>query len=387
MHTAGLRLTALSFVAFAVCVLAYLAMAVPGRWFPGASPTSWGAEALAVSRGTGTLAGGELVVSAPDALGMTVVSVVARFRSSDYRAVNWAAIGLPESSTVSLLFSNDYAPQTLNSIPIRIESGRPLPVLPSQEEGWIGNITGLALAIQGPLPQPLRIRGVVARPMGAFEVMGERVREWLAFDGWTGTSINTVEGGADVQALPLPAFLAAVVAVAFGAGALLRRLAPRWLPLPSAVMLAALFVAASWLLDARWMWNLGRQFAATASQFAGRDIRERHLAGDDGPLYAFVEKARAKLPASPARVFVVADAPYFRDRAAYHLYPHNVWFDPRSNEIPPAGALRPGDWLVAYQRRGLQYNPAEQRLRWESGQSVAAELALVDGYGALFRIR
>jgi hypothetical protein len=107
---------------------------------------------------------------------------------------------------------------------------------------------------------------------------------------------------------------------------------------------------------------------------------------EDGPLFQFIEKARAKMPATPARVFVVADAGYFRGRAAYHLYPHNVYFDPRENGLPPAGVLRPGDYVVVYQRRGVQFNANEQKLRFEGGEPVSAEALLVEPGAALFRI-
>jgi hypothetical protein len=372
---------------FAACVLAYLAIAVPGSWFPGAAPKAWAAGSLTLARGVGSVVGDELVVDAPDASGMVLVSVIGKFRSSDYPAVAWAAIGVPDSAVVRLLWFSDYTPQTLSSAPVAIEAGRPLPTLVAGDRGWVGNISGLALAIQGPLTQPLRIRGVVAKPMGAAEILGDRAREWLAFEGWTGASINTVVGGADIQELSLPALLAAAVALATAIAWLLRRSAMRWRPLPIAAVLAALFVAASLVLDARWTANLARQVHATWVQYAGKSARDRYLASDDAAVYAFTEKARGVLPAAPARVFVVADADYFRNRAAYHLYPHNVYFDPRANTVPPASALRPGDWLVVYQRRGVQYSAAEQRLRWDDGQSVAAELKLVDAPGALFLIR
>ncbi len=379
---------ALLFVAaLAACVLAYLATAVPGSWFPGAAPKAWAAGDLTLARGVGAVVGDELVVDAPDPSGMVLVSVIGKFRSTDYPAVAWAAIGVPDTAVVRLLWFSDYTPQTLSSAPVAVEAGRPLPTLVAGDRGWVGNISGLALAIQGPLTQPLRIRGVVAKPMGAGEILGDRVREWLAFEGWTGASINTIVGGADIQDLSLPALLAAAVALALAIAHLLRRFAVRWMPLPVATVLATLFIAASLVLDARWTSNLVRQLHATWGQYAGKSMRDRHLASDDGALFAFTEKARGVLPAAPARVFVVADADYFRNRAAYHLYPHNVFFDPRANTVPPASALRPGDWLVVVQRRGVQFSPAEQRLRWDDGQSVAAELKLVDSAGALFLIR
>ena len=380
------RVVLLFAVSLAACVVTYLAVTIPGAWFPGSAPRAWAADSLTLTRGEGSRAGDELVVTAPDATGLTLVSVVAKFRSSDYPAVTWAAIGIPGTAIVRVLWNSDYTPQVVNSAPVAVEAGRPLPVLLGGDRGWVGNISGLALAIQAPLTEPVRIRGLVAKPMGAFDILGDRIREWLAFEGWTGTSINTIVGGADIQGLSLPALLAGAVALAVGIGFLLRHRYPQFQPLPVAAMLGMLFVAATFVLDARWTWNLARQLQATESQFGGKDARERYLAGDDAPLYRFIEKARDVLPAAPARVFVVADASYFRDRAAYHLYPHNVYFPPVFNAIPTAGMLRPGDWLVVYQRRGIQYNAAEKRLRWDDGQSVAAELKLVDSYGALFQI-
>jgi hypothetical protein len=61
---------------------------------------------------------------------------------------------------------------------------------------------------------------------------------------------------------------------------------------------------------------------------------------------------------------MAADAHYFRGRGAYHLYPHNVLFDPYLNAMPASTRLRPGDYIVVYQRRGVQYDPGAQRLRW-----------------------
>jgi hypothetical protein len=135
------------------------------------------------------------------------------------------------------------------------------------------------------------------------------------------------------------------------------------------------------------MWNLLRQERVTATQYAGKDARERHLASEDGALYAFIEKALAVMPRTPARIFVASDADYFRGRAAYHLYPHNVYFTARGAALPSASAFRTGDWLLVYQRRGMQFDKAQGRIRWDDGQTVAAEAKLVEPGAALFLIR
>jgi hypothetical protein len=103
-------------------------------------------------------------------------------------------------------------------------------------------------------------------------------------------------------------------------------------------------------------------------------------------VFAFIEKVRAKLPPPPARVFMVGDEHYFRDRAAYHLYPYNVWFPPWTNTMPSSTAMHSGDYLVVFQRRGVQFDAANQSLRWEGGAPLRAELVYIEGGAALFRI-
>jgi len=55
--------------------------------------------------------------------------------------------------------------------------------------------------------------------------------------------------------------------------------------------------------------------------------------------------------------------------------------------MPPPSAVRPGDYLVVYQSRGVQYDPSRQRLRWDGSAPIDAELLLADTGGALFQIR
>jgi hypothetical protein len=382
-----LGLAVLFLGALAVCVIAYLAFAVPGPWLPSAKPLSWGARDLQLARGAGRLIRDELFVTTPDATGMTIVSVAADLRSSDYAAIAWIAIDVPENVQASLLWQTDYAPNKINAVPLRIESGRLLPVLLVKESQWVGRVRGIALAVRGSLPQPMIIRGVQAKPMGAAEVLSDRAHEWLAFEQWTGTSINTVTGGSDFQELPLPLLLAAAIALATLALALVRRFRPAWLSAGAGIALTAFFVGGWLLLDMRWTWNLARQMQLTSGIYGGKSWEEKRVNNDDGPLFSFTQKALKVLPEKPVRIIVVADEHYFRGRAAYHLYPHNVYFDPRINLMPSADQLRPGDWLLVYQRKGVQYDAAQQRLRWDTTHSVAAELKLLGPGAALFEIR
>ncbi len=269
-------------------------------------------------------------------------------------------------------------------LPIPVAYNHLLPASLAQEKGWTGNITGLALAIKGPLETPVVIEEVSANPMGLPDVLRARAEDWLSFEPWSASSINTLSGGADVQDLPLPALLfgSAVLAFALWVALAYRR---GWLAsLPAALGTAFLAV---WLVsDARWTDNLVRQAGATVAQFGGKDAQTRHPDTEDGRLFAFIEHARAKLPATPVRVFVASDTYYARARAAYHLYPYNVYYVPETNAIPDPASLHAGDYMMVYMRHGIQFDAAAGRLHWDGLPPVRAELLLLERGGALFRL-
>jgi hypothetical protein len=382
------RAIGLAFVAaLSLCTLLYLAIDVRGSWFASAQERSYTGAQLTMPRGQGVLSGSELVVARAADDGNTVISVTTNFRSAEYPVVAWIGSGFAADARVALLWQTDVEPARVNKRPLEVASGQLLAADMQGDPHWLGRIVGVALVVQGSIDQPLRVRGVIAKPGGAVATLRDRVREWSAPEPWTGASINTIAGGADVQRLPLPVLLAAAVIVAAGIlGLAVRRRGQA--AIRSVVAAAAATTLVGWfILDARWVANLVHQSYVTARQYAGKDSRDKHLSSDDRDLYAFIEKARSQLPPTPARVFVVADADYFRGRAAYHLYPHNVWYEPYRNIVPPASQVRAGDWLVVYQRRGVQYDAARHSLRWDGGATLAAELRLVDHGGALFIIQ
>jgi hypothetical protein len=370
-----------------IAAAAYLAFTIPGAWFPSATQKTWRAADMALVRGTGRLANGQLIVSAPDANGIAIVTVTTDLKATEYPGIAWDVANLREDADVRLLWRTDFQPDKLNSKPLPVESGRTLPVVMSKDAAWIGHISGLALAIHGSLSQPAVIGGVAAKPMGAMEIIRDRWREWFTFEPWNGASINTITGGADNQALDLPAVVALLVAASGLVAFVVRRFNTGTFSTAAPLVLAGLFLAGWFVLDARWSLNLLRQEHATAVQYAGKDDRDKHLASEDAPLFAFIEKALALMPRTPVRIFIAADADYFRGRAAYHLYPHNVYFNPRSNDLPPASAFRPGDWLLVFQRHGMQYDRAQGKVRWDDNQTVSAEPKLVVPGAALFVIR
>jgi hypothetical protein len=375
----------LAFVAsLAALLVAYLLAAVPGKWFPSAKPVHFGADALNVVTGTGAVEQGILTATPPDGSDTLIVSLSLALRSEDFPAIAWQVSGVPAGAEARLLWRNEYTPDRMFTVRIPIEGGEIAPIVVSSDRNWFGRIIGIALAVKLPSPAKVHIRGVYAEPVSAGAVLGLRAREWMTQEVWSGTSINTVVGGAEVPALPLPLLLGLATVLATAVSLLVGALRAGSIGPAFPAAVAAIFFVSWMVLDARWQWNLARQVRATSDQFAGKSWHEKHLASDDGELFAFSEKVRAKLPTSPVRVFVLADADYFRGRAAYYLYPHNVYFN---HWVVPAASVRPNDYFVVFQRHNIQYDDRAHLLRWDGGPPVAADQLLSEPGAALFRIR
>ncbi len=375
------------FGASVVALLAlYLAITIPDRWFGAASPKTFDARTLAVAVGTGGIDEDALAVT-PDPSGTIIVTVALAISAGDYPGVAWHLTGLPPGTDARLLWRSEARPGRTFTFAIPQEADRLAPVVVSRDQNWIGPLNGLALALRLPTPEQVRITGVTVDPMTLSSQLAGRLRDWTTFEAWSGASINTVVGGADLQELPLPVLLGLAALMAAGAAVALARWRPEWIGAQLPLALVIMFLAGWFLLDLRWQWNLARQVVVTGRTYAGKDWREKHLAAEDGPLFEFIEKVRAKLPPGPARVFMAADAHYFRGRGAYHLYPHNVYFDPWTNTLPVATELHSGDYLVVYHRLGIQFDAAQGLLRWDGGPPIAAEPLLVEPGAALFRIR
>ena len=389
VNSKRLLLNATAWLALGVFIVGaiYLGANVPGAWFPSARPRTIDAAQMAVSRGHAQPSHGVLRVTPSGAEDAIVVVVATDLRSSDFPGVQWIVGALPRNADVRFIWRTSYQPDRINLATMTVEDGRLRPIVMSGDPAWIGTIVGMGLAVRGDLREPLEIHSVTVKPMGALELVRNRVGEWLAFEGWRATSVETLAGGADVQDLPLPIVLALAGLLVLVAHALKLRFAPARGTIPWPVFAVAVFAVAWLVADVRFAWNAARQSLVTARTYAGTDWREAHLAAEDAALFKLVEDAKAKMPAARARVFVLAEAPYFRARSAYYFYPHNPWFDVYRNSGPEAGTLRPGDYVFAFRRRGVQYNQALGRLRWEGGPDLAAEAVLLGGEGALFLLK
>jgi hypothetical protein len=368
--------------------LVYLFIAIPGSWFSSAPVLTAVGSRMTVTRGTGHIDGKRLVLDATDPSGTAIVSITTVLRANEYRRIHWIMSGLNGDVDFALLWRSEYAPGQINRAPLEptVDGGK-VDLTPG-EKLWMGRIEGLALLVRGKLTQPLVIEAVDAEPRNLLGILNERWHDWFGFAPWNGLSINSVPGGAEEQTLWLPVALVVVVLTAAAACVGLQRWR-RWPAYPTLPLaLCALALLAWLLLDARWLWSRFEQARFTAAAFAGKDYRERHLVDVDRDLFLFTESVKSKLPPSPARVYMFSDELYFRTRGAYLLLPHNVFVDNAHgiNRPVPAASVKPGDYIVAFMRHGMQYDASKQLLRWDGQPPRQAELVLAQQGGVVFKV-
>jgi hypothetical protein len=119
-----------------------------------------------------------------------------------------------------------------------------------------------------------------------------------------------------------------------------------------------------------------------------------------------VNEIRRLLPPGAARVLFLSDNDVIGLRAAYLLYPYNVFHDVRTGvskvnvfredkagvskghgTAPDHETLRSGDYVALFLYSGLGYDFDKQLLVWHDGHTLAAELMLSKPNTLLVRVR
>jgi hypothetical protein len=377
-----LTAAAAAFVA-TLLVLLFAAAALTG-----AQPAREGAVALVrtgaqlIPNNANARASGDAMVVAnrPDAPLTVLATGTLPLRASDYSRVAIEAEPLPRHVEVALIWVRRDEPGRPHELPLALDGDRIVATALDAHPGWTGEIGLVAVGVKGVGDRPWTVRAFRLEPPGIAGAAGDIVRGWTAFAAWDGRSINVLFGGREEQRAWLPPIVfAATVLSTLVVWWLARRRGVRATPLA----LALPFLAGWLLLDLRWQDQLLRQAHATWADYAGRTWEQRHLAMDDGELFRFAQAAIARMPQEPVRVFATSDFEYFRRRAGYHLYPHNVlaydWADP--------AVLRPGDYLFLYQKADVRYDTGRRMLLWASGPTLPVTPVVVQRGAGVFVVR
>lgn len=382
-------------ISAALIILSFLAYYMTGNRFAGENIIAFGPEKLKLIAGQGQRTPQGIEVRRLGEQGFAlVISANTQLPADFFSEFDWNIGGLQEETSLELAWIRQSTPNAINEATLvhySMESGQ---VSLADIPEWQGVVTNIGLRIRGPLTEPITVRKLAFKPgtPSAVFLLASLWREWTAFEGWKGHTINFVVGGPLNTALPP----AATAAAWFGLssliymGLVLKRRAS-W-----SVQAFAVFFLVAWLaLDARWQLDLWRQLQQTYSQFAGKDWREKHLADIDGQLFRFIESVKGKLHDkdydTPVRLFIVsadpnADTFYRRARAHYHLLPHNVFS--RLSRPPNPRVANKGDYvLILRPLPHLSYDPNNRLLQWNNGNSLAVDPVYSTRLGVLFKVR
>jgi len=321
-----------------------------------------------------------VVANRPEAPLVILAAGTLPFRAASYGRLVVDADPLPRDVEVALIWVRRDEPGKPFEQRLSQDGDRIVATMLDGNADWRDEIAFLGIGVKGAMPRPWTLRGIRLEALGVGGIAADIWLGWTSLERWDGRSINVVFGGRDEQRAWLPPIAFAASAIA----ALVVWLLARRRGASAGTLALAVPFLIGWLaLDVRWQDNLVDQARATWNEFAGRSFEERHFAMEDAELFRFVQQAVAKLPPTPVRIYVNSDFEYFRRRAGYHLYPHNVlaynWAEP--------SVTRPGDYVLLFQKADVRYDVRARELLWANGRQLKVTPILAQRGAGLFQVR
>lgn len=366
-------------------VLGYaLARFGEGRLAEGPAPIVADGADLLLVQGTARKDGSSFVLEAPAADGAAVLAAkLTPFAAREFSRVEWT-IDSAQGPQLAFVWRTRENPRRTYSKPLSWLVTGAAPLSLTAEDGWSGTITGVGL-VAAAINTPVSVRSLRIVSPSVIAAADGLARQWSARNPLRGYSVNypfDAERGHD-----LPAVVA--VAIAEAAALAVYLLLARWRGWSrDRRVLWGIFLGGWLLLDLRWQTNLWREAETRADRFAGKSTAQMHFAADDAPLYALMDKMKGALPGTPVRVFLYCDNDNLCARAAFLLYPHNIYRAVHGRRTLPAPEeLHEGDYLLLVYSRALGYDRGNQLAVWHDGRSKPADEILLEPGALLLKVR
>jgi hypothetical protein len=373
-------------VAFCAVLLYPVVTMSTGGWADGPAPIVVSGPDWIPMQGSGRRNGNGFVLEALGAGGVAILSGrLAPFQAKDFPRVEWTLDSASPPSRIFFVWQTREHPKRNYSKPLQWLVNGVAPLELGAADGWSGTVIGVALVVRSDLEAPLRVGSLRLTSPSAAAVASEIFREWGARISLHGYSTHFPFDSERGHDLPLLAAVAIAEGIAMAAYVLLAR-QRGWRR--DRRVLWAIFLGGWVLLDLRWQASLWRDVADQGLPFAGKTSEEKHLAAEDSALFALVEKMKAALPAPPSRIVLFCDNTAICSRAAFFLYPHNVY---RASDWilkpPDPASLRTGDYLLLVYSRTVGYDPGRHVVVWRDGGTRAADEIALQPEALLLRIR
>ena len=197
--------------------------------------------------------------------------------------------------------------------------------------------------------------------------------------------MNTHTGATQVSSFyPVPLIVAYLLLSLVGYGLLLlvfrARFKFNWR------VVALIFLACWIILDLSWQNRLLHQLADTYRTFSGKSTQEKLAVGPDARVYDFVSQLIPLLEPADARIFVLGNDEYSCQRAAYFLYPFNVYWPEPGRVLPRADFFRRDDYIVLINPTTVLFHPGKNRLLIPDTGAFDAQLVFSNPWGTAVRL-
>ena len=375
------------FVLALAAVLAYVvARSSNGHLNDAPAPLIAEGADLTVVEGNGRKDGRSFVLEAPGSDGLALLTAkIAPFSARNFSRIEWTISSPQEPPPIAIVWRTREHPQRNYTKQLRWVTTGVAALDLASEEGWSGTITGVGLVIGKPLLAPLTVASVRIVSPSAAVTLGEMLQDWSAPTPLRGYSVTfpfDAERSHRLAALPA---IAIAEAVAFA----LYLLLAHWRGWRrDQRVIWGIFLAGWLVLDLRWQANLWREALDRGVRYAGKNTTEMHLAAEDSRLFSLLEAMKGALPSTPTRIFLYCDNDNLCARAAYLLYPQNVFRAIQYyRALPTPEEMHGGDHILLLYSRALGYDRERHIAVWRDGQTKPADEVLLQPGALLLRVR
>ncbi|MDQ2962230.1 MAG: hypothetical protein M3R31_03580 [Pseudomonadota bacterium] len=380
-------------LALGVVLFCAVLMHSSGGWTDAPAPIVAAGADLILVQGSAHKDGKWFVLEAPGANETSILMAkLSSFQASEFPRIEWTLDSAQPADLIFVWRTREHPKRNFTKrLQWLVNGVAPLEL--KADDGWTGTITGIGLVVRSNLPAPLRVGSVRIASPSATETVSEIFRQWseaMVLRGYSVTFPFDAERAHDLAPLTAVAFAEGLAMCAY-------LLLARWRGWRrDRRILWGIFLGGWLLLDLRWQANLWREVNERGHRFAGKTTEEKHLAADDAALFVLVEKMKRALPAAPARVILYCDNDFLCARAAFLIYPHNVYRAVQENRVfirrgklPPLGPddLHSGDHVLLIYSRTLGYDRERQVAVWRDGRTKPADEILLQPEALLLRIR
>lgn len=346
-------------------------------------------EAKQLTAAPGTLLTLNEGIELQAATGSQGLSVTAEtvFSASDFPLFSYQFSGTAEGTQTFLLWRTA-GNQAVFSLPLTWNDDISTTVDLSGNKDWQNTITGIGLYIAGVSSgQRIAIHDLRFQRTSLSSTLASNWSYWTRFRSWDNTSINRLMDNsiaADASPDISPTLAAGIWALLALPVLILLQALTRQITLAS---YAAVFLI-PWIgVDLLWQANLLQQNVRTNSEFAGKNMREKHSVDIDGPIFIYSQRLlHNALPETPARIFITHSARghnFLRLKLQYYLLPHNVF---NYGQEPPLDSVRPGDYLISLGTTGHLHFDGNSTVSWGEGKSLTVVMLDQDPLGITYRV-